>query len=116
MRAASSTLVVADSEAMKYRLDPYIDVVSVWCNTTFARLVFPIPPGPKIAILGLFRCKRPTSPATSGSLPWKIFGSDGSIERELELRKNIVIKTIRTIAERHTWYKNPNRHCSPMVF
>jgi hypothetical protein len=52
---------------------------------TFARLVFPIPPIPKIAIRGVSWLKALSMSETSDSRPWKIFGPDGNSDSESEL-------------------------------
>jgi predicted dehydrogenase len=44
-----------------------------------------MPPAPKIAILGASCINRVRISEISVSRPWKIFGSDGSIEIEFEL-------------------------------
>jgi hypothetical protein len=59
--------------------------MSGWCRTALARLVFPIPPAPKIAILGVSCVKALRIVFISDSRPWNIFGSDGNIDNELEL-------------------------------
>jgi hypothetical protein len=61
-------------------------VISLWWTIALARLVFPIPPAPKIAILGVpcLKCWRISE--ISDVRPWKIFGSDGSLEIELKLK------------------------------
>jgi hypothetical protein len=49
------------------------------------RLVFPIPPAPKIAILGASRLKAWMIKDISDSRPWNIFGSGGSNAKEFVL-------------------------------
>jgi hypothetical protein len=53
-----------------------------------ASVVFPIPPAPKIAILGVSWEKILRISEISVARPWNIFGSEGSMEIELELQKN----------------------------
>jgi hypothetical protein len=53
--------------------------------TALARVVFPIPPAPKMAILGVPWLNDPKISESSVSRPWNILGSEGSIEIELEL-------------------------------
>jgi hypothetical protein len=63
----------------------YMAVMVGWCSNTLARELLPMPPAPKMAILGVLALKRSSISETSESRPWKIFGSDGSIEMEFEL-------------------------------
>jgi hypothetical protein len=59
--------------------------VSGWWRTAHARLVFPIPPPPRMAILEEGRQSVLIMSSNSDSRPWKILGFDGSIENEFEL-------------------------------
>jgi hypothetical protein len=54
------------------------------------RLVFPIPPAPKMAILGASWLKDWSIANSSDSRPWNIFGSGGNNAKEFEL-DNIIV-------------------------
>jgi hypothetical protein len=81
-------LVVADS-ALTKNLSSNFAEVSEWCKTALARLVFPIPPPPRIAILGDSWLSTFMIFSTSDSRPWKILGFEGNIENEVELAKKV---------------------------
>jgi hypothetical protein len=85
--SSSSAFVETESQATKNRCSLYLVRISWWWRMAFAKLVFPIPPVPKIEILGVPRVNISRRLATSASRPWKTFGSDGSRERELELNR-----------------------------
>lgn len=85
IRVASSNWDAAESQATKNRCCLYLLVISVWWIIARARLVFPIPPAPKIATLAVPWPRIRSICDSSDSGPWNIFGSDGSIEIELEL-------------------------------
>jgi hypothetical protein len=85
IRFTSSIPVVVELQATKNLFCIYLVVISGWCKTALARDVYPMPPAPKIAILGIPVLKKWRMSKSSDSRPWKILGSDGSIEIELEL-------------------------------
>jgi hypothetical protein len=49
---------------------------------------------------------------TSDSRPWKIFGSDGSIENEFELAWKLLIGVLQDWLELHTYCGTVNKACS----
>jgi hypothetical protein len=84
--AASSILVLADSALTKNLCSNFAEV-SGWWRTAWARLVLPIPPPPKMAILGDCWQRIFIRASNSDLRPWKILGFGGNIENEFELEK-----------------------------
>jgi hypothetical protein len=80
-------------------LTVYFSTMAGWCSAAIAKVVFPIPPGPRMdpreasARRLLIRC------LSSLSRPWNIFGEDGSREREPELYGPASVLIIRDICE-----------------
>jgi hypothetical protein len=89
MRLTSSSFVVAELQPTKNRFCWYVAVMAGLCSNILARELLPMPPAPKMAILGVLALKRSSISETSDSRPWKIFGSDGSMEMEMELEDKI---------------------------
>ena len=56
-----------------------------WWRNVLDRLVFPIPPGPRIIILGDSWPIEPRVSANSDSRPLNILGFAGNVENEFEL-------------------------------
>ncbi|KAF8212942.1 hypothetical protein K438DRAFT_1805302, partial [Mycena galopus ATCC 62051] len=84
MSAASSMLVVAAS-ALTKNLCSNLEAMSGWCSAALAKVVLPIPPPPRMAILGDFSLSKLRTSSNSCSRPWNILGFAGNIENELEL-------------------------------
>jgi hypothetical protein len=71
-------------QGTKYRSVHFPTTSSRW-RTARARLVFPIPPGPRITIRGDSLLRMSTISCNSGSRPWNICEGGGSNEMEGEL-------------------------------
>jgi hypothetical protein len=96
--AAGSMLVLADSALTKNLYSNWV-TVSGWWRTALARLVFPIPPPPRIAILA--DCPPIISIIfpNSDSRPWKILGFEGNNENEFELQTTNDMRMDQTVKQ-----------------
>jgi hypothetical protein len=84
---ASSVQVGLEWHGMKYQCEYLASTSGLW-RAAVARLVFPIPPVPRIAMQAESCNRMFTTSCSSFSQPWKICGEGGSRLKDLELLKN----------------------------